>query len=149
MSILRDNGRWDDKFCDTQLPFICSMDKSPEFGTDGVPNLFNCPAGYHPIGSACYKFSVNKLSYNDAKTACAADKGSFKYGGLATAWDGHDNAFMYAMMNEIENPVMDPAWFGLYYNRDLHQESTSTTWLWEDKLELKISFLSVRKSKLR
>jgi len=100
-----------------------------------MPNDFNCPLekGYRPLGSACYKISTDTLSYDQAHAACQADKGSFKYGGLATIWDTHDQGFLYSIMNEGSPAGKDSHWIGLHFDKELTGSQTGTKWLWEDK----------------
>ena len=136
LGIERDNGKWDDKVCLETLPFICSLDKSPEFDTNGVPNPFNCPLdqGYHPLGSSCYKFYSEKKTYLDAQEVCEnVAKGFFKYGGLATVWDAHDNSFIYALMNEVQGTEYVSPWIGLYFDKNMYPDESGTKWLWEDR----------------
>ena len=136
LTVQRQNSKWNDDNCDRTKPYICSMDKSPEFDSKGIPNDFNCPLekGYQPLGSACYKIYTEEQSYSQAKQTCAANRGSFKYAGLATIWDVHDNMFLYALMNEESVIHQDDFhWIGLYFDKDQYPTAAGTKWLWEDK----------------
>ena len=97
LDIWRSNGKWNDANCGDVRPYVCSMDKSQQYPDSSPPNPKNCPVGYQPIGSSCYKMYAEKKSYDAAKAACEADKtGSFGYAGLATVLDIHENEYLKA-----------------------------------------------------
>ena len=61
---------------------------------------------------ACYQMQPNKLvEYEDADNECKKLNNQFKYGGLATVWDVHDDQLLYSMM--LESPdVSGDFWLG-------------------------------------
>ena len=121
LSIQRQNGHWNDDNCGDSKPYVCSVLKSNAYPGSTPPNPKNCPVGYQPIGPSCFKAVSDMKTYADAKTACAQDKGSFGYAGLATIIDVHENSYLIAMMNEVSQPTKS-SWIGLYYDNSLTPE---------------------------
>jgi len=62
---------------------------------------------------------------------CSSSSGNFKYGGLATVWDIHDDQFIRALMNE-DDTERDSFWIGLYHDPNVDPKN----WLWEDQHSL-------------
>ena len=64
------------------------------------------------MGFACYQMQPNKLvEYEDALEECKKFNNQFKYGGLATVWDIHDDQLLYSMMLE-SSEVSGDFWLG-------------------------------------
>ena len=55
-----------------------------------------------------------KMSYDSAMQTCSRSSGNFKYGGLATVWDIHDDQFIRALMNE-DDTARESYWIGLSF----------------------------------
>ena len=86
---LRNNTRWDDESCRWSRSFFCQLGEliennfcrhKTELFFQLVPDL-QCPPGWFPYADSCYQISLNKLSWERARTACESleVKISFKY----------------------------------------------------------------------
>ena len=117
--------------CTTKLPYVCQLPVSSKYPDD--PNqapASECPAGYYPFDSTCYKFLTSPTSQDEAHKQCSNDAaGRPSYSGLATVWNEHEGQFLQAMMYEKST-----AWLGMTYKHDL--ERNFTQFFWEDNFPI-------------
>ena len=117
--------------CTTKLPYVCQLPVSSKYPDD--PNqapVSECPSGYYPFDSTCYKFLTSPTSQDEAHKQCSNDAaGRPSYSGLATVWNEHEGQFLQAMMYEKST-----AWLGMTYKHDL--ERNFTQFFWEDNFPI-------------
>lgn len=117
--------------CTTKLPYVCQLPVSTSYPDN--PNqapASECPTGYYPFGSSCYKLMTTTDTQDNAHKKCGQDAaGRPSYAGLATVWNEHEGQFLQAMM--YEQPT---SWLGMTYKHDL--ERNFTEFIWEDNFPI-------------
>ena len=104
-----------------------------------APNPKNCPDGYYPWDTSCYKLSTHAgwapMDSTAAQDKCHSDSsGHPGYSGLVTVWNEHESQFVLSYFSEITQH----AWMGLTYKYDL--ETGSLEYTWNDNMYLIYSY---------
>ena len=136
--VSRQHGQWNDINCGDTYPFVCSMWKN-ETNNAPEPNPNNCPTGYKPFETGCFKIvNTGAANFDAAQAACEADRtGIFTSAGLASIWDVHENYMLKALMHDagITSANNFAGWIGLYFDRsiDVSDDPESVKFRWTDK----------------
>ena len=72
-------GQWENIMCSQNRPYVCSHEQTSQFSGGKYPtwNLMpgvNCPNGWIPYHSGCYKLFMEPKSFLDARKACKAEE---------------------------------------------------------------------------
>lgn len=137
-------GDWEDVaggVTNTQYS-VCSIPASSSLSNKGsYPDKYklDCPAGYQPYISACYKVvTTQALSYSDADEFCKAEgiNNDWNENGtahLASIWNHYEDSLLYSQVFEAFGQQLDAyqsIWFGLKVNGD----ENNPPFVWDDNL---------------
>lgn len=110
-------GHWTtEDSCTSKRPYICQLSLDSQYPDDQnqAPSS-ECPKGYYPHDSSCYKISTGEFpakSQDEAHKQCQSDaSGRPSYTGLVTIWNEHEAQFVQSMMYRAGSD----AWLGLIY----------------------------------
>jgi hypothetical protein len=137
-------GQWENRNCVERRPYVCShpedsMQSNYVYPTEQSWANQTCPSGWIPKGAACYKFSTDKMSYEDASKYCQDAvsqevSGAIK-GDLMTFWDDYERNHAYSFFRDDSvdqrNDVTLPFFgdFGIWVGLD---KKRNATWRWID-----------------
>ena len=97
-----DKMTWTLESCDSQLPFVCKINREPV-----EEQLFvgNCSEGWNQYNGKCYKMFNNKFSWPEARKSCAS------YGGDLVTIDSYSTQ---KHMEFLVRGVTQRIWIGMY-----------------------------------
>ncbi|KAI8517186.1 response to nematode [Branchiostoma belcheri] len=114
------NQDWNDLPCSSKLNFICEKEKTQ----------WTCPPlyGVNAFRGKCYRFSVRRVTFNEAKAICRTEGGR-----LAVLKDQATDVFIRKRIRSLPHRRVLNYWIGL---SDIQEEGT---FVWSDGTELTAS----------
>ncbi|XP_019637235.1 PREDICTED: uncharacterized protein LOC109479686 [Branchiostoma belcheri] len=114
------NQDWNDLPCSSKLNFICEKEKTQ----------LTCPPlyGVNSFRGKCYRYSVRRVTFNEAKTICGTEGGR-----LAVLKDQATDVFIRKRIRSLPHRRVLNYWIGL------SDDQEEGTFVWSDGTELTAS----------
>ena len=125
-----DLGNWENRPCGEKRPFICSKNANPNMPKgDSFYNPYNCPTGWIPHESSCFKLMTAPASFDQAQSNCQGFGDNNWAGNVMTVWNIYQQRLLNSFFNADEVAAMPPTtmWLGLKVKSS--SEGTSLSWI--------------------
>ena len=106
-SIGWDLGTWENRGCSEKRPYLCSKKADPFKPTkQSYYNPYECPEGWIPHESSCFKFSTAADRFDRAQEICASFSDKKWVGNVITVWNVYQQKLLNRNSSELnEFPV--------------------------------------------